>query len=227
MKKLPLILVAALFAGCWTFNETAYPEVAVEAASEAAQARTIRLDGFEASITHYTTVNGYRTVYVPGYHGRYHCEPGYYEVVPTIEYVPQLLTTDIFLRRAEDQFERAGYTLNKIGSSRTVEVRFAGPFVTIGDDWKRVAWNVLTAFFCDYASTRWTATLRIRDTQTGKLLFHHDYTQEFETSSVGLLPLFCASANDHLSSSHMQSWCLAALTDRAVADATAFLKNEQ
>lgn len=227
MRKSILILAAAFFAGCWTFNESEYPQVVVQGASESASARAVRLDGFEATITQYQTVNGYRTVYVPGYHGRHYCEPGYYEVVPTIEYLPQLLTTDIFLRRAQDQFERAGFTLNQIGSARTVEVRFTGPFGTLADDWARLGWNVLTAFMCDHASTRWTATLRIRDTQTGKLLFHHDYTQEFETSSIGLLPLLCASANDHLSSSHMQSWCLAALTDRAVADATAFLANEK
>ena len=227
MKNILSIVPALLLAGCWTFNETPYPETAATAASEAAAKRTLTLTGFDAVLTEYEAVHGFRAVYVPGYHGHRYCEPSHYEMMPSVTYVPQFRATDMFLRRAQDAVERAGFVLGAGVTDRTVDVRFEGPFVPESDLLADFAWNVLSVFFCDYGSTRWTARLRIRDSKTGRLVFSHDYEQAFETHAVGLLPIFCASSHTHLSAAHMQSWCLAALTDRAVADATAFLASEK
>ena len=82
-----------------------------------------------------------------------------------------------------------------------------------------------TLFFCDYSAASWTAKLRIRDNRTGRLAFHGDYVQRYETKVFGLIPLFGISSCDETSYSYMQGWCLSALTDRAVADSTAFLSN--
>ena len=227
MKKIAPLLSLLALAGCWTFNETPYPATALTAATEACAARAVMLVGFEAYLTEYEAVHGFRTVYVPGCHGRYHCEPGHYEMVPATEYIPQLRSTDMFLRRAQDQIEKAGFVLSAGQAARTVDVHFEGPFTTTGDDLTRLGWSVFTAFFCDYGTSRWTARLRIRDTKTGKLLFHHDYDQTYETKVFGLIPLIGASSSPAITRSQMQSWCLAALTDRAVADATAFLASEK
>ena len=43
----------------------------------------------------------------------------------------------------------------------------------------------------------------------------------------GLIPIFSISACDATRSATMQSWCLAALTDRVVADVAAFLNAER
>ncbi len=231
MKNTLLVLTcAALFAGCWTFNETDYPAVQttmVGAGGTNSQV-TVSLSGFEACLTEYEAVHGFSTVYVPGYYG-YRCHsPGHYETVQTVSLVPQLRSTDMFLRRAQDEFEKAGVLL-AVGAQadRLVDVRFEGPFVSTDNDVKRFAWNVFTVFFCDWAATRWRASLRIRDAKSGRLLFHHDYDQPYETGAFGLIPLFGASSCDKLSPASMQSWCLAALTDRACADATAFLAGEK
>ena len=226
MKHMIVILSLAILAGCWTFNETPYPQTAVTTATETSANRTLALVGFEAMLTEYEAVHGFRTVYVPGYHGRHCCEPGHYEMVPAVDYIPQLRSTDMFVRRAQDEFEKAGFTLSTGLADRTVEVRFEGPCVSNGDDLTKLAWNVFTVFLCDYGTSRWTARLRIRDTKTGKLLFHHDYEQRYETKVFGLIPLIGASSSLAITRSQMQSWCLAALTDRAVADATAFLAGE-
>ena len=214
------LITVALLSGCWTLSETDYPEIAI---THAASTNTISVVGFTAVLTEYESVHGFRSVYVPGYYGRHYYEGGHYEIVPSIEYVPQLRSTDMFRRRAQDEFEKAGFTIAPGISDRTIEVTFEGPIVTDSDDLWKLAWNVGTIFFCDAGTTRWTARLRIRETRTGKLLFHHDYTQSYETKSIGLLPLFCASSNGKLRAEYMQSWCLSALTDRAIADATAFL----
>ena len=227
MKKTLLILTcAALVAGCWTFSETDYPSVQI---SKAGDGTVVSVTGFEACLTEYEAVHGFSTVYVPGYYGyRYH-SPGHYETVQTVSLVPQLRSTDMFLRRAQDELEKAGLTLatDAAAANRAIDVHFEGPFVGTDDEVRRFMWNVFTAFFCDYASTRWTAKLRIRDAKSGKLLFHHDYEQRYETGAFGLVPLFGASSCDKLSPASMQSWCLAALTDRACADATAFLAGEK
>lgn len=219
-----IVVPAALaLAGCWTFGETSYPEVAVSQAAGASTNVTLTVSGFEAVLTEYDAVHGYSTVYVPGYHCRRYYQPGHYETVSTVAFVPQRRSTDMFLRRAQDEFEKAGFVLGAGIADRIVDVRFEGPFAESADDWARIGWNFLTVFFCDYSSATWTAKLRIHDSKTGRLLFHHDYVQKFETHVFGLIPLFGISSCDATSSANMQTWCLAALTDRAVADATAFL----
>ena len=217
------VAAALALAGCWTFDETAYPDVAVTQAVGASTNVTLSVVGFDAVLTEYEAIHGYSTVYVPGYYGRRYYEPSHFGAVPTVAFVPQQRSTDMFLRRASDEFEKAGFVLGAGSSDRIVEVRFDGPFASSADEWKRIGWELFTVFFCDYGSARWTASLRIRDSKTGRLLFHHDYVQKYETHVFGLIPLFSISSSDATSSASMQTWCLAALTDRAVADATAFL----
>lgn len=212
---------ALALAGCWTFNETAYPVVQTSAATKSS--KTVNIVGFESLLTEWEAVHGFRTVYVPGYYGHRHFHPSHFETIQSVDYIPQQRSTDMFLRRAQDSFEKAGFTLSPTASDYTVDVRFEGPFVDSNDDMKKLAWNVLTVFFCDWGSTRWTAKLRIRETKTGRLVFHHDYNQPYETGVFGLIPLFGPAACSATDAAHMQSWCLAALTDRACADATAFI----
>lgn len=221
MKNI-LILPALLLAGCWTFNETDYPEVRVEAASQ--DAKAVSLSGFEATMTEWASVHSYRTVYVPGHYGYRHYRPGFYETVPTVDYVPQRHTSDMFVRRAQDLFEKAGFVIAPTGAAYRVDVRFEGPLPSSSDVTKKLAWNLLTAFFCDYDATRWIARLRIHDARSGKLVFHHDYEQAYETCVFGLIPLLGPAGSEKTDEIQMQTWCLSALTDRVVADATAFLK---
>ena len=104
----------------------------------------------------------------------------------------------------------------------TVDVAFTGPIVSDGDTIKQLAWEIGTLFLFDYAAASWTAQLRVRDNRTGKLVFHNDYVQRYETNVFGLIPLFSISSASETSLAYMQSWCLGALTDRIVADVTAY-----
>lgn len=210
-----------LLAGCWTFGETPYPSV--QAAAAEANAKSVRLVGFEAVFTEWEAVHGYRTVYVPGHCGYRHFRPSCFETVQSVDYIPQQRATDTFLRRAQDTFEKAGFVLAPTAPDFTVDVRFEGPFATSNDDLKKLAWNLCTLFFCDRDATRWTAKLRIREAKTGRLVFHHDYDQPYETGVFGLIPIFGPASCDATDGARMQSWCLAALTDRVCADATAFV----
>ncbi len=221
-KTLTTLLAAAALSGCWTFNETKYPEVKVAAGANTNL--TVSVRGFATVLTEYEAIHGFQTVYVPGYCGYRYYHPGYYETVPVSTFVPQRRSTDMFLRRAVDTFERAGLIVTDINPSCIVEVAFDGPFVDNGDEWKRIAWNLFTVFFCDYGAVQWHASLRIRDAKTGRLIHHRDLTQRYETNVFGLIPLFGISSSKSTSSATMQTWCLAALTDCATADAIANLK---
>lgn len=219
------LLLLFVASGCWTFNETPYPETAVTAASESTNI-TVRVSGFLAALTEYSAVHSYRTIYVPGC-GRHHWSRyGYYETFPTVSYVPQIITSDIFLRRARDSFEQAGYSIGANTPDWTVDVEFSGPIVSDSDIGKQLAWVLGTVFFCDYETSTWRAKLKIRNNHTGRLVFHRDYTQRYETNVFGLIPLFGISSCRATSQGEMQAWCLSALVDRTVADATAFLASE-
>ena len=217
-----LLLLAFLAEGCWTFNETPFPSVEI-AEAPAGTNLTVAVTGFAATLTDYATVHEYHTIYVPGYAGRRYYRPGYYETVPTVAYVPQSRPTDTFQRRAKDEFEKAGFAVGASVPDFTVDVEFTGPIVTTGDSMKQIGWILCSVFFCDYNTATWTAKLRVRDNRTGRLVFHRDYAQRYETNSFGLIPLFGISACPDTSMSYIQSWCLGALTDQAVADTASYL----
>ena len=222
MKRILFFAAAAVLSGCWTFSTSEYPATQVSQASAATNV-TIGVTGFAAMQTLYRDVVGYSTVYVPGYYGRYRYRPGYVATVPSSYVVAEAVPTDAFLLRARDLFEKAGYSIGAATPELTVDVVFGGPLVDGGDQAAGLAWMLCTVFFCDYEAVAWTAQLRIRDNRTGKLVFHNDYVQRYETKVFGLIPIFGIGACTETSQGYMQSWCLSALTDRAVADATSFL----
>lgn len=211
-------------AGCWTFNESEYPQVEMTPIAMAATNATIAVTGFKSVFVDYNTVSGYSTVYVPGWYNRYHYMPGHFETVNTVTYVPVARNSDAFLVRAKELFEQAGFAFANT-PRYTVEVRFEGPATTSSDMNRTLAWMLCTVFFCDYSAQSWTARLSVRDNTTGKLLLGRDYVQRYEANVFSLIPLFGPASCPDTSHSHMQAWCLSALTERTVADATAFLSS--
>ncbi|MBR2838250.1 MAG: hypothetical protein IKE55_05690 [Kiritimatiellae bacterium] len=216
---------AALLSGCWTFGKSEYPETRTSPAPAATNV-TVAVTGFSAVQTFYRDVMSVNTVYVPGAYGYRYYHPGYVTTVPSFVRIPQTQMTDSFRLRAVDAFEKSGYAVGASTPDWTVDVSFAGPVVEDKDMAIEAAWMVCTLFFCDYSAVSWTAQLRVRDNRTGRLVFHNDYVQRYETKVFGLIPLFGIAFSDdsgETSQSYIQAWCLSALTDRAVADATAFL----
>lgn len=222
-----LVALVLLVGGCWTFSQSEYPQVAVTAAKGDVAKQVIAVTGFEATVVDYQTFQSYTSVYVPGYAGRHCYHPGYYEVVPTCTVVPQARVTEHFLRRAREQLEDAGFALASAQSvpEMTVEVNFEGPFVNTDDVCASVGWMLCTVFFCDYSAAEWTAKLRIRNNRTGKIVFTRTYSQRYETKVFGLVPIFSILSCDETKSSFIQGWCLSALTDRTVSEATSFLSS--
>ena len=227
MKRIMILAVAAsALAGCWTFSTTEYPAAQLLQAPADTNV-TVSVTGFDALRAFYRGVFTYDTVYVPGYYGRHYCRPGYVATVPSQHYIADAAPTDAFRVRALDLLERAGYVVGAPTPDWTVNVVFGGPAKDGGDMAAGAAWMIGTLFFCDYEAVSWTAQLRVRDNRTGRLVLSHDYVQRYETKVFGLIPLFGIASCQESSFDYMQSWCLSALTDRAVADVTAFLSGKR
>lgn len=223
MKKTIPALLAAVLSGCFTLKETQYPETAMTALPEGKEL-SVQLKGFKAVVTEYVPVYGYDTVWVEGYpRGRYGWVPGHYRTVTSSTYIPQVSEIETFAQRAKTLAESAGFTTMAPQPDYIVETAFGGPHVTDSERGVAALWMLLSALSADYSVQTWTATLKIYDNKTGKLVFHHDYSQRYEVTVWGPLPILSPAGSSKNTFNAIQSWCLTALTDRVMADAAAFL----
>ena len=223
MKKIVPSLLATLLAGCFTLQETPYPETAMSALPEGKEL-SVQLKGFKAVVTEYMPVYGYDTIWVEGRpRGRYGWTPGHYRTITTSAYIPQVSESDVFMQRAKTLAESSGFTTMAQRPDYIVDVTFDGPFVTDSERGVSAMWMLLSLLSADYSVQTWAAKLKIYDNRTGKLVFHHDYSQRYEVTVWGPLPILSPGGSSKSSYSALQSWCLTALTDRVMADAAAFL----
>ena len=224
-NALLLAALAAFVSGCFTFNTSELPSTRHTPLPNGATNVTATVRGFEAVLTEYVPIVGYSTVYVPGHVGRHHVHPGYYETVQTSTYVPQTRPDETFKARAVNVLEECGFITRSATPDFVIDVAFSGFAKTDSEISAEVAWVLLSAFTCDYDAQTWGAKLKIYDNKTGRLVFHHGYVQRYETNVFSPIPLFGIAGCAETTSNYMQSWCLTALTERAMADATAFLAN--
>lgn len=230
MKRARLMMAAAVAAvgltGCFTLHE-AEPVTAQMSRLPEGRNVSVALSGFDATITDYVPVYGYETVYVDGGHyhgrGRHYYHPGHYQTVTTETLVPQIHPTEAFRQRARDLMEDSGFLLRALPADYNVEVTFEGPFITDGQRGVQWAWMLCSVFSAEYSVQTWNAKLRIYDNKTKRVVFTRDYSQKYD--NVAWSPIFFIGLAGYTRNSFnaMQSWCLTALTDRMVADATAFL----
>jgi len=222
LKVLMSVVLGVALAGCWTVRETDYPQVAMTAIPKGKDLK-VQVAGFDALVTSYVPVYGYETVVGPTRDYGYYGYRPFATTVATEAYIPQAAATTVFRDRATEALEKCGFTLRAPDPSHRVEVVFSGPFYRDGDSFRSFAWNLFTLFTADQARQEWTAKLRIYDLKTGKCLLMKDYAQEYDVLVWGPVPIFSPSGSAKPRYNTIQSWCLAALTDRATADASAFL----
>ena len=221
MKKTIMTLSMLAFAGCFTIFESEYPAVEMSSAGNADI--KVQLSGFEAAVTTYEVLYGYETSY--RYHYGYRRHYGYWgpSTVMTETYVPQTRATSAYIDRATEILELNGFNPKTDKPKFRIEVKFGGPFVSDGERAAEAAWTIFSLLTADYGVHTWTAKLKVYEVATGKLLMHCDYSERYSALVWGPIPLFSPASSDKTSASTMQGWCLSALTDRAMADATAFL----
>ena len=221
-----LVSGAVLLGGCFTVHHSPYPEVAMSSAPQGRDVR-VQVSGFEALVTSYLPIYGQETVWRSGhYYGRggrrYHGGMTA-ETYTTTTYIPQTSQTTAFVEQAQHRLEDAGFIVGGTNATYRIDVHFSGPVTTGGERASEFFCLLLSAFTADYSAQSWSARLGIYDVASGRLLMHNDYTERCSAAVWGPIPLISPAAADETDSQVMQSWCLSALTDRVMADATAFL----
>ena len=226
LRMIAPALGALALAGCFTVHHSVYPDVQVSSAPAGSEIG-VTVSGFEATVTTYSAIYGYESGwrYAPGFyrHGRYH--GGYMTptTYSTTTFVPQTSQTTAYVERAQDALEKAGFRVSATDARYRVEVKFSGPVVTDGDRTAQVLWWLCSALSADYGVQTWTARLKVYDAATNRLLMTNDYTEKYSAVVWGPIPIFSPAGSDQTNYNTMQSWSLSALTDRAMADATAFI----
>lgn len=227
MKTLiPVVSAMCLLAGCFTVHHSVYPEVQLTAAPQGKEVR-VTLSGFEATVTTYNAVHGYSTGwhYSPGFyrHGHYRGGGLFPTTYSTTTYYPETHLTAEYVKRAQDALEKSGYVVSTSNAQFRVEVDFSGPVVTDGDRTAQVLWWLCSALSADYSAQTWSARLKIYDVASNRLLMTNDYTEKYSAAVWGPIPIFSPAGSDQNDYNTMQAWSLSALTDRTMADVTAFL----
>ncbi|MCR5413669.1 MAG: hypothetical protein K6F50_02940 [Kiritimatiellae bacterium] len=226
MKCVFALVCAFALAGCFTVSESEYPAFETVPAGEASPA--IALSGFEVEVTSYVPVYGTSTVWVsePGWYdrrGRYCAGWTHPETVSSTSYIPRTEISSEYAERAQCAFEEAGWTVGGSSAPVVVDVKFSGPDTTDAARTKEVALMLATLLTVDSTETTWSARLRISDAASGKALLVRNYEQGYSSVAFGFVPLFGPLACEASDFGHVRDWCLSALTDRAVADASRFL----
>lgn len=224
-KFLTVIAAAAIAQGCFTISQSEYP--AVELAQAKGDDVRISLSGFETTDILYTPVYGYSTVWggSPGYwhRGHYHGGAIYPQTVSTTTYIPERRISTDFAERAQDAFESAGFIVSATNQAYTIDLKFTGVVKTDADSTREAACMLLSLLTADWTRETWNARLKITDSASGKVLFSRTYSQTYSAAVWGPIPLFSPLSSTEVSDSYIKGWCLSALTDRAVSDATAYL----
>ena len=227
VRKAAFLLPCALLAGCFTLKQTPMPQVEMSRAPQGADVK-VAVSGFAATITDYIPVYGHQTVYVDhgpyyGRHGFRYWGGGHYETVTSSTMVPQVRASDAFVTRAQNLLEDAGFLVRAPQPDYTLDVTFEGPFVRDDERAVEFAWLLCSVLSAEYSTQTWTAKLRIYDAKTGRVAFTRAYAQKYEDCAWSPLFFVGLAGRTENSFNFMQSWCLTALTDRTVSDATAFL----
>ena len=233
MKNIPMALMAAVsaavLAGCFTVYESDYPEVVM---SKVAGDKKVAVEGFLTTVVTYTPIYTTETAFVdrgPYYYGRRHRH--YYHgptmaTTTTETLIPNVQTTDAYLKRVQSRLEEAGCILRAAPATYIVSGEFGGPYDPDGAHWRRAAIDLGTALFAMYDTASYTLSVKVYEQATGKPVFAQNYEQTYSATGFSPLWLFGLAAYDNITTSFQHSWCLSALTDRAMADVSAFLSQQ-
>lgn len=218
-------LAATVLAGCFTVYETDAPQVVL---SKVTGDKRVAVEGFLTTVVSYIPVYSTSTSFVAGphYHGRHyrHYGPGpMMATTQTETLIPQVNTTDAYLKRVQSRLEEAGCILRASPAQYIVSGEFAGPFDPSGANWRRAGIDIGTAFFALYDTASYTLSVKVYEQATGRPLFAQNYEQTYSATGFSPLWLLGMMAYENITTSYQHSWCLSVLTDRAMADVSAFL----
>jgi len=218
MKTLSSLLCAgSLFlTGCWTLSETEYPSVAVKPG----RGERIRLADFKTGIYSYHFVEGHESMSGTEPDAKMVDQE---MVAQDASWMMSDTASGRLVARTVAELGRKGYKVSKQDPNYVIELGFSGPVLPEDDFLLQLGYIFGTLFTAEKSVVTWTAHLKVRDGATNAVLYERDIDQTYELTVWGPIPVASPGCCEKIDKGSTNCWVLTALTDRAVADATAFI----
>ena len=228
--KTKTLLFASAFAvvlsGCWTVSETEFPAVSTTAAPSG-KSVIVKFANFRTGVYEYKAVEGHETMQGAADINDVKKEFQQNYVDSSMSWMLQNSASGSLVSRAMTELARQGYTVDPKKAKYQIEIAFKGPELPEHDVLRQCGYYLCTLFTAENTKVTWSAEMQVRNAATDELYLKKDYTQEYEIMTWGPLPLLSPCFSLKTSVTHANSWALTALTDIAIADATAFIANKE
>ena len=218
--------VAVFLSGCWTVSETEFPAVTTTAAPSG-KSVIVQLANFRTGMYDYKMVEDHETMQGKADPEEVKKEFQQSHVDSSMSWMLQQSASGSLASRAMVELKRQGYVVDPKRAKYMIEVAFDGPVLPDYDGLRLCGYYLCTLFTAENSKVTWSAKLNVREANTDESLFEKDYTQEYAITTWGPLPLLSPCFSLKTSGVYVNSWALTALTDLAIADATAFIANRE
>jgi len=209
--------VSLFLAGCWTVSETEYPTVSV---AEGKGVR-VKLANFRSGIYNYVPVEGHESMTT---NAMDELLVNQTRVTDTeTSWRMQHAASGRLVSRMVAELKRRGYVIDMKKPQYVIDVQFSGPVFPGYDVLRQVCYGICTLFTAENMSVTWSATLKVRDGATDKVVYRKDFEQTYDVTVWGPVPVASPACCAKTSHAGANSWALTALADCALADATAFI----
>jgi len=212
-----LCTLSLLVAGCWTVSETEYPTVSVTGSKGV----RVRLANFRTGVYEYMPVEGHESMTA---NATDELLIGQARTTQTeTSWRMQYAASGRLVSRMVAELKRKGYVIDMKTPQYVIDVKFSGPEFPGQDALRQLGYCICTLFTAENMVVSWTATLKVRDGVSNKVLYRKDLEQIYDATAWGPIPVASPACCKKISHAGVNSWALTALSDRALADATAFI----
>ena len=220
-------LAVSLLTGCWTLSETEFPEVSVPSVP-AGRAVKVKLNNYRTGVYNYVPVEGHESMDAAS--GATSDEEARRQqssqLDPTMTWGLQNSASGRLVSRAIAELVRKGYVIDGANPDYVISVRFDGPEFPDWDVLRQLGYMVCTLFTAEKGEVTWRAHLAVFNADMTKVLHEQDYEQNYQVVAWGPIPVASPACSQKTSDHVVSSWALTALSDRALADATAFIAGQ-
>ena len=219
-------LLSLVVSGCWTVSETAFPQVEV-AQAPAGKPITVRLSNYRTGVYDYVPVEGHEAMSnacaQAGVEEAKRQQASYVDT--TMGWGLQNSASGRLVSRSIAELERKGYKIDRENADYIIELKFENE----PDDHalRQVGYMLCTLCTAEKNEVDWKAHLAVYDSDYEKVLFSKDYVQNYQVTIWGPIPVASPACSKKITVRAGNSWALTALSDQALADATAFIAGQK
>lgn len=220
--------ISLLFTGCWTVSETEFKDVEVTPVP-AGKTIKVKLDNYRTGVYNYVPVEGHESMNPEsGKTSKDESQRQQAEYADsTVTWGLQNSASGRLVSRTIAELERKGYAIDRNHPDYVISVRFTGPQYRDYDVLRQLGYMLCTLFTAEKSDVTWQAHLAVFNADMTQVLFEKDYEQNYQATVWGPIPIASPACNVKMTDHGANSWALTALSDQAVADATAFIAGQK